>query len=133
MFLFVGWNISKINWKTDKGMNYRDTISFVKAFKTKNDLIIVKTKDIKPLFCYYYDKDFLRLKKENLPESENIIFCNSWEDVKKDLTAFRRIIVIDSFQDYNRNESEFINQIQKYRKNRGVLNKYKGVRITFYI
>lgn len=131
--LLAGWNVYNIDFKTDKGMNYRDTVSFVKSFKASEDLVIVKTKDLKPLFCYYYDRDFLKLKKQDLPEIENIIFCNSWEDVNKDISRFKRIIVIDSFQDYNPNESKFVESISKLKTKRSELKKYKGVRITFYI
>lgn len=133
IILFAGWNIYNIDYKTDKGMNYRDTVNFVKSFKDNDDLVIVKTKDIKPLFCYYYDRDFLRSKKQDLPNSENIIFCNSWDDVPKDISKFKRIIVIDSFQDYNPNEPKFVESIEKQRIKRGTLTKYKGVRISFYI
>lgn len=133
VILFSGWNIYNIDYKTDKGMNYRDTVNFIKAIKTKEDLIIVKTKDVKPLFCYYYDRDFIRLKKQDLPESENILFCTSWEDVSKDPSKFNRVIVIDSFQDYNPNELKFIESIEKQKTKKTVLNKYKGVRISFYL
>lgn len=124
--------IYKIDYKTDKGMDYRGTVAFTKHFKTKEDLIIVKTKDIKSLFCYYYDKDYLKFKKENLPVSENIIFCTSWEDITLDVNSFKTIVVIDSFQEYNTHEGEFVLHLSEKKNKKSEYNGYKGVRISFY-
>jgi hypothetical protein len=124
--------IYKINYKTDKGMDYRSVVAFTKHFKTKQDLIIVKTKDIKSLFCYYYDKDYLKLKKENLPVDENVIFCTSWQDVTLNVNAFKTIVVIDSFQDYNTHEGDFVANLSKTKSKKSEFNGYNGVRISFY-
>lgn len=124
--------IPKINFHTIKTMNYRDVACFVKNEKTNSDLIIVKTKDIAPLFCYYYDSKFLKEKKKELPKADNIIFCNNWEDVYLDVTTFKRVIVIDSFQEYNANETDFVAKLTSHKKCYYTSNFYKGVRITFY-
>ena len=127
--LFSSFNI---NFETDKGMDYRGTVKFILSIKEKNDLIIVKTKDIKPLFCYYYDKDFFSMQKKNLSESENIIFCNAWQDVGINVKKYNRIIVIDSFQEYNPNEKEFVLKLTEQKKYYFTTNYFKGVKISFY-
>ncbi len=130
--LFSVLCIYKIDYKTEKSMDYKSTVAFVKHFKTKQDLIIVKTKDIKSLFCYYYDKDYLRLKKENLPATENILFCTSWEDVTLDISSFKTIVVVDSFQEYNKQENDFVKNLSEKKTKRSVYEGYKGVRLSFY-
>lgn len=125
-------SLYNINYKTIKPMDYKNAVLFTKSFKKDNDLVIVKTKDIKSLFCYYYDSNFLRDKKNDLPDNDNIIFCSSWSDVNRDLTKYNRVIVLDSFQDYNPEENNFVNNLQKQKRKIGQFNEYKGVRITFY-
>ena len=129
LFLFSAF---KMDYKTDKKMDYRNTVSFIKSIKDIDDLIIVKTRDIKPLFCYYYDKDFFSKQKKDLPQEEHIIFCNSWQDVGLDVNRFKRIIVIDSYQIYNPNEKEFVLKLTEQKRNFFSTNFYKGVNISIY-
>ncbi|MBI3520136.1 MAG: glycosyltransferase family 39 protein [Bacteroidetes bacterium] len=129
---FFMFSAFKIDYKTDKGMNYRSTVSFLKYFKKEGDLVIVKTKDVKSLFCYYYDKDFLAQKKSDLPETDNIIFCTSWADMDKDPVKYKRIIVIDSFSEMNPDEPEFVTKLSALKHKYAILDLYRGVKITLY-
>jgi len=122
----------KIDYKTDKGMDYRNVTSFIKQIKKNDDLVIVKTTDIKPLFCYYYERDFLKTKKKELPENINIIFCTTWNDINKNLKLYKRIIVVDSFEEFNPNEKEFYEKINTEKHKYATVNFFKGVRLTFY-
>ncbi|MES2568047.1 MAG: glycosyltransferase family 39 protein [Bacteroidota bacterium] len=128
-FIFSAFHI---NYKTVKAMDYRGVIGFLKNIKTNDDLVIVKTKDVKPLFCYYYEKDFLSLQKKDLPYNENVIFCNSWNDVEREVKNYKRIIIIDSFEDLNPFEAEFVSNLSKQKSKYAIVNYYKGARITFY-
>lgn len=130
--LFFVFSAFQINYKTDKGMDYKNAVYFIKQFKKNNDLVIVKTKDIKPLFCYYYDSSFFSNQKKELPINENIIFCSSWEDVDRDVTNFHRIIVIDSFENLNPKENDFITKLSMKKNKFHILNYYKGIKITLY-
>lgn len=130
--VFFIFSAFKINYKTDKGMDYRSVVSFVKLIKTNDDLVIVKTKDVRPLFGYYYDRNFLKDKKSELPKEENIIFCDNWDDVKLDVNLYKRIIVIDSFHDLNPDEKDFVAKLSQKKKYHSESNFYKGVRISFY-
>lgn len=130
---FMLYFISKIDYKTPKAMDYRSVVSFVKHVKNNTDLIIVKTDDIKALFCYYYEKDYLKLKKNELTNAENIIFCNSWEDVTKDVTKYKRVIVVDVFETLNPNEKEFSSKLSYIKQHYSVSNFYKGVKISYYM
>ncbi|MBL7934511.1 MAG: hypothetical protein JNM51_01730 [Bacteroidia bacterium] len=113
-------------------MDYKNAMVFIKAIKKENDLMIVKTKDIQPLFSYYYDKDYFKLQKKELPPSENVIFCNSWSDVTVDLNKYNRVIVIDSFDDLNPNEMDFVSQLSLLRKKKASVNFYEDIKISFY-
>jgi mannosyltransferase len=129
---FFGFSAFKIDYKTDKGMDYKNAVVFLKSIKKNDDLVIVKTKDIKALFCYYYDNHFLSSKKENLPAGEHILFCNSWEDINVNTADFKRIIVMDSFQEYNTHEADFSAQISKTRILELESKHFKGVRVRIY-
>lgn len=122
----------KINYRTEKGMDYRNAVLAVKSLKTPNDLIIVKTKDVKPLFGYYYDKDFLKLRKEGFPESEHIIFCSAWTELGQDVNQYQRVIVVDSYQDVNPYEQEFVTKLSEKKRFHAISTHYKGVRISLY-
>jgi uncharacterized membrane protein len=129
---FFTFSAFKIDYKTDKGMDYKNAVVFLKSIKKTDDLVIVKTKDIKALFCYYYDKNFLSSKKEDLPAAEHILFCNSWEDIHVNPSDFKRIIVMDSFQDYNTHEADFVAHISQTRILELESNHFKGVRVRIY-
>jgi uncharacterized membrane protein len=130
--LFAIYFIPKIDFSTQKTMNYRDVVSFVKHVKNSSDLIIVKTKDIKALFGYYYEVDFLKLKKNDLTNADNIIFCSAWEDVTKDLKKYNRIIVIDVFEELNPKEKEFTANLLSIKPNHASSKYYNGVQVSFY-
>lgn len=129
---FFAFSAYKINYKTDKGMDYKNAVVFLKSIKKNDDLVIVKTKDIKALFCYYYDKDFLSSQKKDLTPDEHILFCNSWQDITVNLSDFKRLIVMDSFQDYNTHEADFTEQISKTRILELESTHFKGVRVRIY-
>lgn len=129
---FFVFSAFKIDYKTAKVMDYKNAVIFLKSIKKPDDLVIVKTKDIKALFCYYYDKGFLSLKKQDLPPREHVIFCNSWEDVNVNTNDFKRIIVMDSFHDYNTHEADFTAHISQARILELESAYYKGVRIRIY-
>jgi mannosyltransferase len=130
--IFFAFSAFKINYRTEKVMDYKNAVVFLKSIKKTDDLVIVKTKDIKALFCYYYDKDFLSLKKQDLPVGEHIVFCNSWEDISLNINDFKRIIVMDSFQDYNTHENDFAAHLSKTKILELESNHFKGVRIRIY-
>ena len=129
---FFAYSAFKIDYKTLKGMDYRSVATFVKLVKANKDLVIVKTKDLKPLFCYYYEKNYLKDKKDGLSEKENIIFVNSWSEVMVDVSKFDRVIVIDTFQDLNPNEADFVSHLSSQKHYHSQSNAYSGVRLSFY-
>jgi uncharacterized membrane protein len=132
IYAFFVFSMFNIDYKTNKGMDYKAVVKFINSIKDKDDLIIVKTKDIKPLYCYYYDKDFFRKQKKDLPQEDRIIFCNTWQDIGMDINSFKRIIVVDSYQEYNPNEKDFVLKLSEQKTNYFITNYFKGVKISFY-
>lgn len=124
----------KIDYKTDKKMDSKLAVDYIKDIKKSKDLIIVKTKDIKPLFCYYYDKNYFTEQKKDLPFSDNIVFCSAWSEIyDRQVTDYERIIVFDSYQEYNiENEKDFVVKLSALKKQESVLNTFKGIRISIY-
>ena len=131
-FLFLCFSIFKIDYRTDKNMDYRSVTNFIKTEKRSNDLVIVKTKDVLPVFGYYYEKDFLKNKKSELDKKLNIISCSQWQDVNIDVTKFKRIFIVDSYQEYNKNEQNFVIELSKFKTNYFATNHFKGVKISVY-
>lgn len=130
--LFFIYVFNKVNLMPNKNMDYRSTVNFIKKEKKNDDLIIIKTKDIMPIFGYYYEKDFLKNKKSELSENENIITCDSWNDVNKDVTKFERVIVIDSYEGYNPHEKDFVAKLSNLKNKYFVTNFFQGVKISVY-
>lgn len=129
VFIFFAF---KIDYKTPKSMDYKSAVNLIRNIKIDSDLIIVKTKDIKYLFCYYYDANFLSQQKKDLPKADNVIFCSNWSDIDVDILKFKRIIVLDSFQEYNPDEKDFGNKLSQIKKMYYTTSFYKGVKISFY-
>ncbi len=131
VFTFIG--LINIDFKTDKKMDCRNALNFIKFEKSDKDLIIVKTKDIKPLFCYYYDQYFFNKQKNDLDKSNEILFCNSWQDININIEKYKRIIVFDIFKEYNLiNENEFVEKLSQIKRNYYTTKYYKGITIAFY-
>ncbi len=132
--LFGAFFLSKINYKTDKKMDSKLAVNYIKKIKQPKDLVIVKTKDIKPLFCYYYDATYFTEQKKELPFNDNIIFCSAWSEIyNRQIVDYDRIIVFDSYQEYNAvNEKDFVAKLSVLKKQVSVLNTFKGIRISIY-
>lgn len=131
-FIIALFFISKINFTTLKPMDYKNMIKFIKYFKNKNDLIIVKQSAIPSLFGYYYEKDFLKNKKKTLPDTTNVILCNSTINPNIDINNFNKIIILDVFTDNDLNNKNFLINLSKYKKKQSDYTFYKGINISFY-
>lgn len=136
-FYFIFFTIAfifiiKINFTTLKPMDYKNMVNFIKYFKTKNDLIIVKQSAIPILFGYYYEKDFLKNKKKTLPDTTNVILCNSFINPNININNFNRIIILDVFNDNELNNKNFLINLSKYKKKQSDYTFYKGINISFY-
>lgn len=135
LILALGWfgfSLCQINYRTDKGMDYRNAVRCIRSLKKPTDLVIVKTKDVRPLFGYYYDRTFLKMRKEKFDESEHILFCDSWADVDQDVTTFKKVIVVDSYQELNPMEEDFKAKLSEKKPHHVASCYYKGVRISVY-
>lgn len=125
--------LPQIHFETKKSMDYREAMIFLKKTKQNGDLVIVKTKDIRPLFSYYYDVKGFKDRGEKTLNEGHIWFCTEWNELDaQKLGEFKRIIVMDSFDDLNPKESEFKTNLSSIREITTVINDYPGVRISIY-
>jgi hypothetical protein len=130
--LFFIYFSFKIDYDTPKPMDYKNAVGFIKHVTTTEDLIIVKFNAVPSLFCYYYEKDYLKLQKKKLTNAPNVLICKSWADIGVDLTKCKRVIVVDAFEDLNPEDTEFKTNLSKQKSSNSVVSFYKGVKITFY-
>ena len=130
--LFFIYFSSKIDYKTLKPMDYKNAVGFIKYIKTENDLVIVKQRAVPSLFGYYYEKDYLKLHKKNLDATTNVLFCRSWQDVSVDINKYKKIIVVDAFEDLGIEDKDLIDKLSEQKKNNVSVKNFKGVTITFY-
>ncbi len=130
--LFFTFFMLKIDYKTLRGMDFKNAVGFIKHIKKDNDLVIVKQRAVPSLFGYYYEKDYLKLRKKKLDSSTNVLFCKSWQDVSVNVNKYKRIIVVDAFEDLGIEDKDLINKLSQQKKKNVSLRKFKGVTITFY-
>ena len=131
MLFFIYFSF-KIDYKTIKPMDYKNAVGFIKHVTTAEDLIIVKFNAVPSLFCYYYEKDYLKLQKKKLTNAPNVLIYKSWANIGVDLTNYKRVIVVDAFEDLNPEDTEFKINLSKQKSSNSVVSFYKGVKITFY-
>ncbi len=131
MLFFIYFSF-KIDYKTTKPMDYKNAVGFIKQITKAEDLIIVKFNAVPSLFCYYYEKDYLKLQKKKLTNAPNVLICKSLADIGVDLTNYKRVIVVDAFEDLNPEDTEFKTNLSKQKSSNSVVSFYKGVKITFY-
>ena len=130
--LFFIYFSFQIDYKTAKPMDYKNAVSFIKYIKKNDDLIIVKSTAVPSLFCYYYEKDYLKLQKKELTNAPNILIFKSGEDVNIDIKNYKRVIVLDAFEDFKNENKEFLLKLSKYKNKKSTVNFFKGIKITFY-
>lgn len=121
-----------IDFKTEKSMNYRDAVKIIEMINS-DDLVVVKTKDIKPLFNYYAsNKQYFNQNQQEI-RNKNIIYCNDWNDLKSyDLNMYKRIIIFNSFYEFNNSENEFYENLKLYKKKSVNSEYYKGIRLEYF-
>jgi hypothetical protein len=113
-------------------MDYKNAVGFIKHITTAEDLIIVKFNAVPSLFCYYYEKDYLKLQKKKLTNAPNVLICKSWLDIVVDVKKYKRVIVVDAFEDYTNEGMEIATKLSELKKTQSIVSYYKGVKITFY-
>jgi uncharacterized membrane protein len=130
--LFFIYFAREIEYKTLKPMDYKNAVGFIKRIKTNDDLVIVKYTGVPSLFCYYYEKDYLKLQKKSLTNAPNILICKSWEDIDVDVNKYNRVIVVDAFEGMSPIDREFVLKLSELKSSSAVVSYYKGLTITFY-
>jgi uncharacterized membrane protein len=129
------YSFENLSFRTPKTMNYRDAILVIKQLESVNTVILAETRDIGPLFAYYYDKDIFSdyaamFGKMN---AKNIYFVSSAADVEAlDLKKFDKIILTQSFDNVNPENESLLKFLSSKYKLKCSVKYYNGVNILAY-
>ncbi|MGZ3904092.1 MAG: glycosyltransferase family 39 protein [Bacteroidia bacterium] len=136
ILLVCGYSFSKLELKTPKSMDYKNAMAVIKKLKTETTAVLVETKDITPLFTFYYNedifKDFYHLEPKM--NEQNVYFVSSADDVAAlDLARFNRIILTQSFDTVNPKNGELLAFLNGRYKKTITVNYYNEVPISVFV
>ena len=129
------YSYSKIDFCTNKEMNYRDAMIYIKKEKTPETAVLIETIDMRDLFNYYYNKSiFSDLKNMNEKMKKNSLFLISGsEDLNNiDLTKYNKIILTQTFVKQGAENDSLIKTISNHYRNKIINRNYKGVDILVF-
>ena len=93
----------QINYRVDKGMDYKNALVYIKEIKQPNTLIILQTIDMGSLFAYYYNIDVFKQYSnlEGALKDENVLMFNNAENVTAELlNGFDQVIHVQTFEEF---------------------------------
>lgn len=129
------YSFSKLELRTQKSMNYRDAMPVIKKLQSPNTVILVETRDMGPLFAYYYDKNIFSDHYNTYARlhEKNIYFVSSAEDVKAlDLKKYDKIILTQSFDNINPENASLLAYITSLYKQKASVKYYNEVNILAF-
>lgn len=129
------FSFSRFELRTEKSMNYRDAMAVIKKLESPKTIILVETKDIAPLFTYYYDiaifKDFYGMQTQM--NQRNIFFITTAEDVKAiDMKRYDKVILTQSFDGVNPKNDELLAYLGSTYHKKAEVKYYSEVNILAY-
>jgi hypothetical protein len=129
------YSFCKMEFRTPKSMNYRDAMPVIKKLQSPTTVILAETKDMAPLFSYYYDKaiftDYYNMVSRL--NDNNIFFVSSAEDVKMlDLKKYNKIILTQSFDMVNPENAALLDYLNKQYKLKATVKYYNEVNILAF-
>ena len=129
------YSCSKFELRTPKSMNYRDAMAVIKKIQSPTTVILAETKDMAPLFSYYYDKDIFTDYYNTVSRlnEKNIFFVSSAEDVKVlDFKKYDRIILTQSFDQINPENAALLEYLNREYKLKATVKYYNEVNILAF-
>jgi hypothetical protein len=124
-----------LEFRTLKSMNYRDAMAVIKKLQSPTTVVLSETKDIAPLFAYYYDKNIFKNFNEmsGLMNKENVFFVSNPEDVKAlDLSKYNKIILTQSFDMVNAENAALLEYLNRQYKLKATVKYYNEVNILAF-
>ncbi len=129
------YSFNKIDFKTPKPMNYRDSMVLIKKEKTPSTLTLVETKDMESLFAYYYDKEiFLDYKnlKTRLNEN-NIHLISGMQDLQGiDFERYDKLILTQTFVQQKKENEMLLCRLSSIYKKKTLNKDYVGIDIYIF-
>lgn len=135
LLLVCVYSFSQLQLRTPKSMNYRDAMPVIKQVQSPNTIILAETRDLEPLFTYYYDKDIFTdyYNETDRMHRKNIYFVSTVKDVEAiDLEKFDKVILTQSFDDVNPENKNLLDYLSSHYKLRHSVKYYTGVNILAY-
>jgi hypothetical protein len=135
VLMFILFNLNN-SFKTEKEMNVKAAVKFIKNKHTSKSLIIVQSKDIVPNFTLYFNFSIFKkywLIEEQLTE-KNVIAINELSPLltETNLNSFDKIFffqVFDNFVDPQKTVFKFLNSKLKMTKEE---KSFRGIKLHIF-
>jgi uncharacterized membrane protein len=134
VLFLVGFQTYSLNLIKKEQSDYRSVAFVVNEYRTKDDFVIINTKDNLNLFLYYSYNRFLNFKaSDSICMANNIFALNEVNDLKKiNYSNNSNVFLIQSFHDLKSNDNSF----KKYFDDKGAkifsTKFYKSIEFTVY-
>lgn len=125
--------ILNINFRIQKGTDYKNAEAYIKNHQTDSTLIIIQTTAMGPLFSYYYDKKIFSTKDSfeiKLFRKHVILKEDSTTMHPEILTCFSSVILAQTFQQFNDPEGTLFSLLKRRFKNSRTNNQFTDVLVT---
>ena len=128
-------SFTKIDFHTDKKMNYRDAMQVIKKEKAPSTIIIAETRDMGALFAYYYDRNIFTDYK-NLEADlnrNNIYLISGVNDLKKiDLNKYKKVILTQTFVQAGKENDKLLEFITSKYTKQNQIKDYEGINLYLF-
>ena len=128
-------SFTKIDFHTDKKMNYRDAMVLLKQEKTAKTLVLVQTRDMEALFSYYYDKSIFTNYGNVVTElrKNNIYLIQGMDDVKNtDLNPYEKVILTQTFVQAGKENDKLLEFITSKYTKQNQIKDYEGINLYIF-
>jgi len=124
-----------IDFKTYKTIDYKNGITLIKFLQRPGTATLVQTRDLGPMFAYYFDKSIFSDFKNLEPKlkEKKVFFISNADDIKAiDFRRYRRIILAQSFERSNPTNAAIIKAISAGYKYKLSNKHYEGLTVWFF-
>ncbi len=135
IFVLIGMQFVNCKIKKESGSDYKSIAEIVKKFKSKDDIVIINTRDNLLLFEYYFDRKIF-MKYQNLDSicnSNNIYGLNNLQKVQElPIKKNSLVFLFQSFHKINRNDNPFLDYFSDRLFKVFSTNRYNGVELSIF-
>lgn len=133
--VFMCFSVMRIDFKTPKGMDYRNAVALVKEIQQKGASVLVETPDVGALFSYYYDRNIYtdygnidgRLKEKGV-----YLVANANDAAAAGIEKGNCVVLTQTFEKLNPDDKALMEYISKNFPRRAIIRSYAGITINVY-